>query len=67
MSKGKDFKKTNPIVDMLVDSTLKRHGVKLEETKIDPKEKEQLKNMVDNLISNVEALTKENKEKEKDK
>ncbi|MGY0694397.1 hypothetical protein ACW2QC_16715 [Virgibacillus sp. FSP13] len=55
-------KASRPIIDMLVDSTLKKHGATLEPSKIDPKEKEQIKKMVDNLRKSVEDLSREEKE-----
>lgn len=62
VSKGEDLSKiSNQIVDMLVGSTLKRHGVKLGEKEIDPKEKEEIKKMVNNLKESVEALSKTKK------
>lgn len=62
MSKNEDVNKTsNQIIDMLVDTTLKRHGVKLGEKKIDPNEKEEVRKMVNNLRQNVEALSKKKK------
>lgn len=61
---SKDFGNvSNHVIDMLVDSTLKKHGVKLEPEKIGSKEKDELKNMVDTLKNSVDALTKEMKEK----
>ncbi|WP_188455308.1 hypothetical protein [Virgibacillus oceani] len=59
----------NQLVDMLVDSTLKKHGVSLDGTKIDAQQKEQLRNLVDSLKNSVSDLSqqsmakKENKEK----
>lgn len=56
---------SNDVLDMLVDSTLKKHGVKLEPNKLDDTEKEQLKKMVDNLKKNVEALIESNSKEKK--
>lgn len=70
LSKNKDdFENVSrQIIDMIVGTTLKRHGVKLNEEKIDPKEKEELRKMVNNLRDSVEALTKkEEKEEEEEK
>ncbi|WP_233880820.1 hypothetical protein [Virgibacillus halodenitrificans] len=66
MSNNKDVGDfSNYAVDMLVDSILKKHGARLEPDKIKPKEKEQLKNLVDNLKKSVEGLS-ENKKDKKD-
>lgn len=54
----------NHVIDMLIDSTLKQHGARLEPGKIERNEKEQLKNLVNNLKENVEVLEKTKQEKE---
>ncbi|UOQ92853.1 hypothetical protein MUO14_20970 [Halobacillus shinanisalinarum] len=65
MSKNKDFENvSSQIVDMIVGSTLKKHGVKLDPQKIDSKEKEELRRIVNNLQESVDAFTKK---KDKDK
>ncbi|UOR13109.1 hypothetical protein [Halobacillus amylolyticus] len=66
LSKNKDFENvSSQIVDMIVGSTLKKHGVKLDPDKIDPKEKEELRKIVNNLQESVDAFTKK-KDKEKE-
>ncbi|WP_077324190.1 hypothetical protein [Virgibacillus siamensis] len=69
MSKGEDLSKiSNQIIDMLVGTTLKKHGVELGKKEIDPKEKEEIKKMVENLRESVEAISKKKKtEKSEDK
>lgn len=54
---------SNHVIDLLVDSTLKKHGVKLESAKIDHKEKEALNSMINNLKNRVEELNKDKNEK----
>lgn len=62
-SKGSN-KVSNQVIDMLVDSTLNKHGVKLGDKEIDAKQKEELKGLVDNLRKSVDKLTQDMKEKE---
>lgn len=52
------------IIDMLVDATLKRHEVTLDAKKIDDKTKEELRKLVKNLESSVQALTKSTEKEE---
>ncbi|MDL4839755.1 hypothetical protein [Aquibacillus rhizosphaerae] len=49
-------------VDMLLDSIFKKHGVNLDKQKIDAKEKEALKGIVDNLKKSVDEVLQEKKE-----
>ena len=59
-----DFDKvSNSVIDMLLDSTLKKHGVKLETEKINEKQKEELRTMVARLKKSVDQMsqTKTNK------
>lgn len=44
------------LIDMLVGSTLKRHNAELDGTSLDEEEKEQLRNIVEELKQSVEAL-----------
>lgn len=46
---------------MLVDSTLKKHDVKLEADKIDDKTKEELRELVNDLQKSVHSLTENKK------
>ncbi|WP_181351257.1 hypothetical protein [Thalassobacillus sp. CUG 92003] len=65
MSKKKknDHKEVyDKVIDMLVNTTLNRHGVKLDKNKIDQKNKEELKKMVEELKNNVNSLSKTEKE-----
>ncbi len=57
----------NQLVDMLVDSTLKKHGVNLDEVTIDSTQKEQIRNLVESLKNNVESLNQQNKENKENK
>lgn len=54
---------SNQVIDVLVDATLKKHGVKLQAEKIGQKEKDELKAMVDTLKKSVDQLTKKENEK----
>lgn len=49
----------NHVVDMLLDSTLKKHGVKIEETTINNEEKAALNEMANNLKQTVQELNTE--------
>ncbi|ASK61095.1 hypothetical protein CFK37_02230 [Virgibacillus phasianinus] len=62
MSNKENKNLSGHVIDLLVDSTLKKHGVKLEPEKLDGKQKEELKNMVNNLTKSVEALKRDKKE-----
>lgn len=67
MSNNNDSKNvSNQTIDMLVGSILKKHGAKLEAEKVGPKEKEELKNMINNLTKSVEAITAEKKVEKKE-
>ncbi|WP_099157194.1 hypothetical protein [Virgibacillus ndiopensis] len=65
MSTNSNF--PNQLVDMLVDSTLKKHGVNLDEVTIDSTQKEQIRNLVESLKNNVESLNQQNKENKENK
>lgn len=55
---------THQAIDMLLEATLKKHGVKLDSKKIDNKEKEKLDLLVSTLKKNVESLNKAAEESE---
>ena len=55
---------THQAIDMLLEATLKKHGVKLDFKKIDNKEKEKLDLLVSTLKKNVESLNKAAEESE---
>ncbi|MBM7599732.1 hypothetical protein JOC34_002100 [Virgibacillus halotolerans] len=64
MQNNKDFENvSNHVIDMLLDSTLKKHGVKLETEKVGQKEKEELKTMVESLKKSVDQLSQKTNEK----
>lgn len=48
--------KSYQTIDMLVDATLKRHGVELNANQMETNEKEQIKGMVNNLMKSVQEL-----------
>lgn len=50
------------LIDMLVDSTLRKHDVKLEADKIDQDTKEELRELVQELQKSVQALTEKQKD-----
>ncbi|ASK61089.1 hypothetical protein CFK37_02190 [Virgibacillus phasianinus] len=62
MSNKENKNLSGNVIDLLVDSTLKKHGIKLEPEKLDDKQKEELKNMVNNLRKSVESLNQDKKE-----
>ncbi|TCT25660.1 hypothetical protein EDD68_103215 [Melghiribacillus thermohalophilus] len=45
-------------LNMLVDSVLNRHGVKLSRARISPREKQQLRRLINDLRRNVDALNR---------
>jgi len=49
---------TNQSVNLLIDSVLKRHGVKLRKPRLSAQEKRKLKNLLMDLESNVNKLVK---------
>lgn len=51
---------SNEVVDVLVDSILKKHDVRLEPDKINREDKEQIINMINNLKKSVDELTIDN-------
>jgi len=50
------------LIDMLVDSTLRKHDVKLEADKIDQDTKEELRELVQELQKSVQALSEKQKD-----
>lgn len=61
MSNNKNFNEaTSKVIDLLVDSTLKKHDVELDGKKIDDKTKEELRDLVKDLQKSVQSLTKKN-------
>lgn len=66
MSNNEGYKNIpKQVIDMLVDTTLNKHGAKMDAEKLDPEEKERIKNLVVNLKKSVDDLTQAQKEKEK--
>ncbi|MBT2217929.1 hypothetical protein F3157_19515 [Virgibacillus dakarensis] len=71
MSNNNGFENfSTQIIDMLVDTTLKKHGTKLDPEKLDSQDKERIRNLVESLKQSVDDLTRvrkeeENQEKEK--
>lgn len=58
-----NFKNTSEkIIDMLVGATLKRHNVQLDSKSLNDEEKQQLKNLVEELKQNVQSLQEKSKE-----
>ncbi|MEN1967133.1 hypothetical protein WMZ97_03545 [Lentibacillus sp. N15] len=61
MSESKDVGNfSNQIIDMLVDHTLKKHGAQLDANKLDTKDKERIKDLVESLKQSVDSLTHSN-------
>ncbi|WP_027964494.1 hypothetical protein [Halalkalibacillus halophilus] len=52
---------SNQLIDLLVDTTLKKYDVKLESTALDEDTKKQLKSLVDELEKSVHSLRNKNK------
>lgn len=64
MPNNKDFENiSSQVIEVLVDSTLKRHGAKLQPEKIGQKEKDELKAMIETIKKSVDQLTKKTNEK----
>ncbi|MDQ0351348.1 putative FlaG/YvyC family protein [Alkalibacillus filiformis] len=51
---------SNKVIDLLVDTTFKKHDVKLQETQVDDETKNQLKELVEDLQKSVKSLQKHN-------
>lgn len=63
MAKYEEFNQiSKKIIDMLVDTTLKKHDVKLEADKIAPETKDELRELVQELQKSVHALTQQQKD-----
>ncbi|MFC4401742.1 hypothetical protein [Gracilibacillus xinjiangensis] len=61
-----NFKETSEkIIDMLVGTTLKRHNVQLDSQKLSEEDREQLKNLVDELKKSVQSLQSKQENNEK--
>lgn len=61
---NKEFENvSSQVIDVLVDSTLRKHGVKLQAEKIGQKEKEELVAMIETIKKSVDQLTKKVNEK----
>lgn len=58
-NKGVDEHISHQIIDMIIDSTLKKHEIKLKEKQLDDETKEQLRTLVKDLQNSVQSLTKE--------
>ncbi|GAA0424615.1 MAG: hypothetical protein ACQEWU_06960 [Bacillota bacterium] len=70
MSKNSEKNSNNApgqIVDFLLDATLKKHGASLKTKELDEKDKEMVRNMVNQLRKNVEEFTQENKDTNENK
>ncbi|MFD2924225.1 hypothetical protein [Halobacillus naozhouensis] len=52
------------IIDMIVGSTLKKHGVKLDPNRIDPEQREEIKKIVEDLRKSADSLTKKTSEED---
>ncbi|GGB49005.1 hypothetical protein GCM10011409_28230 [Lentibacillus populi] len=63
MSNNNGFENfSTQIIDMLVDTTLKKHGAKLDAEKLDSQDKERIRNLVESLKQSVDDLTRVRKE-----
>ncbi|GAA0466184.1 hypothetical protein [Alkalibacillus silvisoli] len=47
---------SNKVIDLLVDTTLKKHNVDLQNTQVDDTTKQQLKELVEGLQKSVDSL-----------
>jgi len=67
LSNDKEFEKASKrVIDMLVDTTLKKHNVKLKTDHIDEETKKELRKLVKDLQKSVKSL-KQNNENNNDK
>mgnify|MGYP006926214217 CR=1 FL=1 len=51
---------SHKVIDMLIDSTLKRHSVQLDASKITNETKDELRDMLEDLKSQLQKLTNQN-------
>lgn len=52
------------VIDLLVDQTLKKHDAKFDANKLDEKDKESIRDLVENLKQSVHDLQKRETEEE---
>lgn len=58
MSHKEEFEKiSRQSIDLLINSTLKRHGIKLEKPEMTEQERKEIKSLIEGLKKNVESLT----------
>ncbi|MDV2581381.1 hypothetical protein [Alkalibacillus haloalkaliphilus] len=51
---------SDKVIDLLVDTTFKKHDVNLQETQVDDETRSQLKELVEDLQKSVKSLQKHN-------
>ncbi|MDY0393276.1 hypothetical protein ACFSMW_14585 [Virgibacillus halophilus] len=67
MSESNHKAVSNQIIDLLVETTLKKHGAKLDASKLGSEDKERIKNLVQGLKQSVEDLVSDNKDDDVEK
>ncbi|WP_017186101.1 hypothetical protein [Alkalibacillus haloalkaliphilus] len=53
---------SNKVIELLVDTTFKKHGVNPQEAQVDDETRSQLKELVEDLQKSVESLKNQNNE-----